>query len=749
MLPRMSSTSVGASAPAITTVRAIPPNPQTSPDIPLLPLVPSTSLAAKSYSAPLDNARVLQPSSSASSSSARAKSPLRQSSVASPGGDSPPPGAFRGSSEPVSSSNGRIGSPLSTAAATPNSYAPTSSPRGRALHNRLPGSAGGVYGYAIQSSPAPMSFAGSPGPPLAPRIQPSSMSAYSPGPPAPPLPSSQPPPFARPNIPRSQSNNVYPTNQSSQSLATPGMSPGFSAMRPQSSPIYYPANIGSPRNRSNLSSSSPSQRLRPGTAPSNIPAVPAIPDPSSQRPTSYASLTPMNSESYPPGISSNYPQSMHQRTPSRRPTEDAYVANDPFRPHSQKNAGSVDNNLTFDDIPMPASTPDPSQTARRYMTLSSSRPATVTAPPGPTPLYSSQTPAPTEYVPPVPIASEYTNNYSSATPVYRPATSSGQSASSPQPVAPVYAATPPMRTPYSQVSSSWSEYPPTYVSVDTPGLGINLNQGSSNINTPGSPVGTPDPARPTVVEVGEHQANGVGPATSTDQIPQPSAWNPNIPLVPVRRPTDESWFDPYPYDFHPADTTNIYTAPYLPFPDNNAYMGYMDPVSDDTGFWSRVSGMFRALLPKKSTFEYAAAMPAIELESQRARYRTVAAFVGKTLPRQVYLHLLLRLPSLYFSRVARIFEEADLTLPEIKKMALETASQGSPDTFDALSFEAGIAAVPPQYERLKVTWESFIDSVMREWKTFNIISVLLLSCVSFCSALLSLTDDSIYHTVPF
>jgi len=32
-------------------------------------------------------------------------------------------------------------------------------------------------------------------------------------------------------------------------------------------------------------------------------------------------------------------------------------------------------------------------------------------------------------------------------------------------------------------------------------------------------------------------------------------------------------------------------------------------------------------------------------------------------------------PSLYFSRVARIFEEADLTLPEIKKMALETASQ--------------------------------------------------------------------------
>jgi hypothetical protein len=96
------------------------------------------------------------------------------------------------------------------------------------------------------------------------------------------------------------------------------------------------------------------------------------------------------------------------------------------------------------------------------------------------------------------------------------------------------------------------------------------------------------------------------------------------------------------------------------------------------------------------------------------------------MPREVYLHFLLRLPSLYFSRVARIFEEADLTLPEIKKMALETASQGKNAQFDHIQvFES--SNVPPQYERLKSTWESFIDSVMREWKTYNIISVLLLS----------------------
>ncbi|TFK20232.1 hypothetical protein FA15DRAFT_600104 [Coprinopsis marcescibilis] len=37
--------------------------------------------------------------------------------------------------------------------------------------------------------------------------------------------------------------------------------------------------------------------------------------------------------------------------------------------------------------------------------------------------------------------------------------------------------------------------------------------------------------------------------------------------------------------------------------------------------------------------------------------------------------------------------------------------------------------MPPAYLSLKMTWEGFIDSVLREWKTFNIISVLLLSAI--------------------
>jgi len=99
--------------------------------------------------------------------------------------------------------------------------------------------------------------------------------------------------------------------------------------------------------------------------------------------------------------------------------------------------------------------------------------------------------------------------------------------------------------------------------------------------------------------------------------------------------------------------------------------------------------------------------------------RTLSFFLGSL--SWIYLSFLFRLPSLYFGRVARIFEEADLTLPEIKEMAIETAIEGK---FDLTTMENG--ALPPRYASLKATWQSFIDDLMREWKTFNVISVLLL-----------------------
>jgi hypothetical protein len=36
-------------------------------------------------------------------------------------------------------------------------------------------------------------------------------------------------------------------------------------------------------------------------------------------------------------------------------------------------------------------------------------------------------------------------------------------------------------------------------------------------------------------------------------------------------------------------------------------------------------------------------------------------------------------------------------------------------------------AVSPALARFKLSWEEFIDSLLKEWKTFNLVSALLLS----------------------
>ena len=104
------------------------------------------------------------------------------------------------------------------------------------------------------------------------------------------------------------------------------------------------------------------------------------------------------------------------------------------------------------------------------------------------------------------------------------------------------------------------------------------------------------------------------------------------------------------------------------------------------------------------------------------------AFVLDTLPRQIYLHLLLRLPHLYFTHVIHIFEDAEMSMPEIKQMALEANNHLKKDLTTDISktlyLESGFTS--PRYDHLSKSWRTFIDSLMGEWKIMNIISVLLL-----------------------
>ena len=113
------------------------------------------------------------------------------------------------------------------------------------------------------------------------------------------------------------------------------------------------------------------------------------------------------------------------------------------------------------------------------------------------------------------------------------------------------------------------------------------------------------------------------------------------------------------------------------------------------------------------------------------------AFVLDTLPRQIYLYFLLYLPSIYYSRVARIFTDAELSVYEIGQCILDEAVQKDSEySISSVRRPAGRhrrrhVEVWSPYEDLERAWQSFIDLLLREWNTLNIISGLLLTSVRF------------------
>jgi hypothetical protein len=160
--------------------------------------------------------------------------------------------------------------------------------------------------------------------------------------------------------------------------------------------------------------------------------------------------------------------------------------------------------------------------------------------------------------------------------------------------------------------------------------------------------------------------------------------------------------------------------------------------------------------------------------SERAKPQpfATAAHVAETLVRFAYLHAHLRLPALYFSRVARIFEDAEVSRREVQRMIDTAAGASRFGTWDGADsalrgmlrrerereeraaepavggrgrrgrgraqVQAEAEAIPlgemremvqvsPALAKFKHSWEAFIDSLMKEWKTLNIVSALLLS----------------------
>lgn len=139
----------------------------------------------------------------------------------------------------------------------------------------------------------------------------------------------------------------------------------------------------------------------------------------------------------------------------------------------------------------------------------------------------------------------------------------------------------------------------------------------------------------------------------------------------------------------------------------------------------------------------------LQWDQLRRRRETVHKCWDQLL-RQLYRHFLLRLPSAYFTRVSKVFEEAELSKVEVQKMIeaskrarnrrlrrgvrqaqseshAHRESPGETIDFWPNEREWTTSVVSPSLQRFKQSWDEFMESLQKEWKTLNVVSALLLS----------------------
>ncbi|KAN0141553.1 hypothetical protein V8E53_000015, partial [Lactarius tabidus] len=96
-----------------------------------------------------------------------------------------------------------------------------------------------------------------------------------------------------------------------------------------------------------------------------------------------------------------------------------------------------------------------------------------------------------------------------------------------------------------------------------------------------------------------------------------------------------------------------------------------------------------------------------------------------------YLHAQLRLPLLYF-RASRVYSRVRLFVDRnSSRSSAVRAVSGYRLTGTVLSFPEDWVPpnVSPALARFKLSWEGFVASLVREWKTLNVLSALLLSAI--------------------
>ncbi|KAJ6566841.1 hypothetical protein B0H19DRAFT_1067115 [Mycena capillaripes] len=224
-------------------------------------------------------------------------------------------------------------------------------------------------------------------------------------------------------------------------------------------------------------------------------------------------------------------------------------------------------------------------------------------------------------------------------------------------------------------------------------------------------------------------------------IPAPSLRYPTVPALLPQARNEPPYMTVNPFSLNLPRANSYYTTalpsrPSAPSPSSSPHSGHNT---------SQLPYPSTLPLPASSSVSLRRSAWGEQLV-QSLIFILVFIFIG--IPRQIYLHLLLRLPTLYFSRVSRLFEDADLSLPDIRRMAAANADQwkdGSPG-FLMTAWIPNEAAIPPHLLNFRHSWEGFVDSLLREWKTQNVVSALMLSAILTMLQIDSAGTDPIVRT---
>lgn len=110
----------------------------------------------------------------------------------------------------------------------------------------------------------------------------------------------------------------------------------------------------------------------------------------------------------------------------------------------------------------------------------------------------------------------------------------------------------------------------------------------------------------------------------------------------------------------------------------------------------------------------------------------ITEFVFDSIPHQVYSTVaFLQIPTFYQMRVFRAFEDVEISIPEIRGAMLDITQQKleGDNPVKTRPRRPSSKSDAKKFKKLLEAWKEFVETVVKEWETFNIISALLLSAI--------------------